>query len=497
MVRIAIGGLMHESNTFAGARTDRSAFEVGGLETGAGIFARWGSAHHEVAGFFDAAGAEGFEVVPTLMGWATPAGPVTRDGYRELTEALIRSIDGAGAVDAVVLALHGAMVADGEPDADGSILARVRELIGPRRTLVATLDYHANVSERMAGATDALVGYRTYPHIDQRARGRHAARLAHRAAAAGIRPVQALAQPPIMIPILVQETGREPMRSLIARLEALDGRPGVLDASLFAGFGYADVAATGASCVVVTDAEKGLAEELALGLADAVWACRRELTARPAAPTEAVAAALAVAAEPVVLVDLGDNIGGGSAADSTVLLHELIRQGATGSVVVLYDPGSVAACAEAGVGARVAIEAGGKVDRHAPPARLAGRVVTIHDGRYEEELPRHGGIRHNDQGLTAVIATDDANIVVLNSLRHPPFSLGQLTSLGLRPEQARILVVKAAVAYKAAYAPIAGRIIEVDTPGLTAANLARFQHRNVRRPILPLDPALAEEPSWR
>src|SRR5262249_18466011 len=166
------------------------------------------------------------------------------------------SIDRAGAVDAVVLALHGAMVAQGESDADGTILSRVRQRIGPKRTLVATLDYHGNVSERMAQATDALIGYRTYPHVDQRPRGRHAAGLALRAARGEIRLPQARAKPPILIPILAQETGRAPMSSLISRLETLDRRPGVLDASLFAGFAYADVAAAGASCVVVTDGEK-------------------------------------------------------------------------------------------------------------------------------------------------------------------------------------------------------------------------------------------------
>ena len=497
MIRIAIGGLMHESNTFAGAATDRSAFEVGGLETGDGIFARWGSAHHEVAGFFDTARADGFEVVPTLMGWATPAGPLTQECYRELTEALIDSIDQAGAVDAVVLALHGAMVAQGETDADGTILSRVRARIGPERTLVATLDYHGNVSDQMAEATDALIGYRTYPHVDQRPRGRHAAGLAMRAALGVVRLTQALARPPIMIPILAQETSRAPMSSLLSRLEFLDRRTGVLDASVFAGFAYADVAATGASCVVVTDGEKSLAEELVLELADEVWARRGELTASPLPPAAAVAAALSSTERPVVLVDLGDNIGGGSAADSTVLLHELIRQQATGSIVVLYDPEAVRACAAAGIDSRVTLQVGGKIDHHAPPVRVHGWVVMLHDGRYDEDLPRHGGIRHNDQGLTAVVKTDAAGIVVLNSLRHPPFSLGQLTSLGLDPERAGILVVKAAVAYKAAYAPIAKRIIEVDTPGLTAANPAGFAYRHVRRPIVPLDEELARKPSWR
>jgi microcystin degradation protein MlrC len=497
MLRIAIGGLMHESNTFAGAKTDRSAFESGGLESGDGIFARWGEAHHEVAGFFDTARSEGVEVVPTLMGWATPAGPLTTECYRELTDVLIRSIEQAGAVDAVVLALHGAMAADGEPDADGTILARVRERIGPRQTLVATLDYHGNLSERMVASTDAIVGYRTYPHIDQRARGRHAVSLALRACRGDVQLTQALARPPIMIPILAQETSRAPMDRLIQRLESLDRWPGVLDASLFAGFAYADVAAAGASCVVVTDGNKTLAEDLALTLADAVWADRLDLTANPLPPDSAVIAALASAATPVILVDLGDNIGGGSAADSTVLLHELIRHHATGFVVVLFDPAAALACAAMGAGHEITLEAGGKIDDHAPPVRLTGRVLTIHEGRYDEELPRHGGIRHNDQGLTAVVEVPGNNLVVLNSLRHPPFSLGQLTSLGLRPERARILVVKAAIAYKAAYGPIARTIIEVDTPGLTAANPCRFSYHNVRRPILPLDPELASNPSWR
>src|SRR6185312_12065441 len=182
MLRIAVGGLMHESNTFAASRTDVAAFESGGLETGEGIERRWGEAHHEVGGFLEGARAYGFEAVPTLMGWGTPAGPVTADAYAELLDRLIASIRAAGPVDAVLLALHGAMVAEGQSDADGATLSRVRELIGPDRPLIVSLDYHANVSNRMAEVSDALIAYRTYPHIDQRARGIDAARLAAMAA---------------------------------------------------------------------------------------------------------------------------------------------------------------------------------------------------------------------------------------------------------------------------------------------------------------------------
>src|SRR6516165_3936772 len=144
---------MHESNSFAASRTDVAAFEAGGLETGSAIFERWGEAHHEVGGFFEAARSLDFEPVPTLMGWATPAGPLTEAAYRELTERLLAAIAGAGPLDAVLLALHGAMVAEGELDADGALLERVRDLIGPGRPLIVTLDYHGNVSPRMVSAS--------------------------------------------------------------------------------------------------------------------------------------------------------------------------------------------------------------------------------------------------------------------------------------------------------------------------------------------------------
>jgi microcystin degradation protein MlrC len=488
MTRIAIGGLMHESNTFAPGRTGIADFRVGGLEVGDGIVARWGEAHHEVGGFLQAAKILEFEAVPTLMAWATPAGPLDAATYSELSDRLVKAIRDAGPVDAVLLALHGAMVAEETDDADGTTLARVREVIGPNRPLVVSLDYHANVSPLMARASDAIVAYRTYPHIDQRARGVRAAELAMLAVERRVRLTQALHKPPMLIHLLAQETEREPLASLMGDLDAFDLSPRFLDASVLAGFPYADTPSTGPSCVVVTLDDPALAEESASRLAERLWELRRDLTANPPGPAEAVAQALATNETPVVLVDLGDNIGGGSAADSTVLLHELMRQGANRSIVVLCDPDAVTECSRAGVGTEVSLDVGGKVDHNAPPMALTGRVRVLHDGRYIEDLPRHGGIRVNDQGLTAVVEDDRENSVVLTTLRHPPFSLGQLTSLGLRAEAARVVVVKAAVAYKAAYAPIAGTIVAVDTPGLTASNPSRYNYTRISRPILPLDP---------
>lgn len=494
MLRIAIAGLMHESNTFAASPTTLDSFLSGGLEQGEGIIRRWGEAHHEVGGFLSAARTLGFEPVPTLMGWATPSGPVTRDTYHALVERLLGEIDRAGPCEAVLLALHGAMVSEEEIRADARTAALVREKIGPDRPLVVTLDFHANLDPALAESADAILAYQTYPHVDQRSIGIEAAGLAVRAAQGSIRPVTAIANPPALIHLLAQATDREPMLELIAEAKTTARQPGMLSASVLAGFPYADVPYAGASCVAVADGDREMAVLQAARLGERLWSHRAALTSAPPGPVEAVALALKTTRTPAILVDIGDNIGGGSAADSTVLFHEWLRQGGIGGLVVLFDPEAARNCFEAGLGSQVNLEVGGKIDRNAPPLTISGAVVALHDGRYVEDQPRHGGIRSNDQGPTALVRLADDNLVAINSLRHPPFSLGQLTSLGIDPGGRRAIVVKAAVAYKAAYLPLDGTIIDVDTPGLTACNPARFTYRHVRRPILPLDSDFRWEP---
>jgi microcystin degradation protein MlrC len=279
MLRIAVGGLMHESNTFAASRTDLAAFEAGGLTMGDEIATQWSEAHHEVGGFFEAASELGFEIAPTMFGWAAPSGPLTSEAYGTLSDRLIGSLRDAGPVDAVLLAMHGAMVAEDQDDGDGAIHSRVRDLIGPDRPLVVTLDYHGNVSPRMVAASNALIAYRTYPHVDQRARGRKAAEIAWNAAGGRIKPTQALSKPPLLIDLPAQETTREPLRTLMAELEDLDRTRGLLDASILAGFPYADVATAGPSCVVVTDNSPALASQTAARLSERLWQVRRELIA--------------------------------------------------------------------------------------------------------------------------------------------------------------------------------------------------------------------------
>jgi microcystin degradation protein MlrC len=487
-MQIAIGGLMHESNTFAATPADRRRFEQGSLTFGPDILPVWRDAHHEFGGFIEGASRFGYNLVPTAMAWATPSGPVEDAVLDEIVERIVAECQ-SKELDGLLLALHGAMVTPRHPSGDTEFLRRVRSALGPHLPIIATLDFHANCSPAIAEYANALVGYQTYPHIDQRQRGLFAAELLSRTLRREIRPMTWIAKRPMIANILGQATDREPMRSLMSAARKSERRPGMLSVSVMGGFQYADVPDMGPSVIAVADGDRTVARDAAEEIADRMWAVRHDLYVPCVTPDAAVARAMKAARGPVVLVDLGDNIGGGSAGDATVLLAEILRQRATGAVVTLFAPGAVVECQRLGTGARFTGNVGGAVDRlHGDPVEVTGVVASLHDGTWVETEARHGGRRHNDQGPTAVLDLDGGNTLVLNSLQTPPFSLGQLTSVGIDPTRARIIVVKAAIAYRAAYAPIAAEIIDVDTPGVTAVNPARFTYRHIHRPMFPIDP---------
>ncbi|MCS6852059.1 MAG: M81 family metallopeptidase, partial [Gemmataceae bacterium] len=205
MPRIAIAGFMHESNSWNPLRTDRSAFASQSLLFGPALLPEWRDAHHEMGGFIEAAQEEGFEAVPLVMAWATPSGPVADAVVDEVTDYIIAKVRDQQP-DGLLLALHGAMVAESFPDADGEVLARLRRAFGPDFPVVVTFDLHGNLSERMVANCHAAVAYRTNPHVDQRECGRRAARLLVRLLEGKIRPVMALAKPPVIVNIMVQDT---------------------------------------------------------------------------------------------------------------------------------------------------------------------------------------------------------------------------------------------------------------------------------------------------
>lgn len=484
MYKLAIGGIMHESNTFSSAPTDFNAFS---RTIGADIFSVWKDTHHEIGGFIESTEQHDCIGIPTLMATATPAGPVTDDVFDRLTDILIRQLKTIPDLDGLLLALHGAMVVESYPDGDGEVLRRLRETFGQSLPIVVTLDHHANVSQQMVDKSTALVIYKTNPHIDQRQRGIQAGDLMMRILNEDVLPTQALVKPQMILNIRYQNTSAEPMFSILKSAKELESESHILVANVAAGYPYADVQEIGPSFVVVTDNDQKLAQSEAERLADMLWRVRDELSLNLPNAAAAVQRAIESKEHPVVLVEMGDNIGGGSPGDSTIVLAELIRQEASGFVVVLCDPECVQSCIKSGVGNEVSLMVGGKTDNlHGEPVTIQGKVRLIQDGHFIETEPRHGGQKYHNQGLTAVVAMRDS-LVVLTSKRQTPFSLQQLLSLGINPKGMRMIVVKAAIAYRAAYEPIAGKIIEVDTPGLTAVNPLHFKYENVRRPLFPLD----------
>lgn len=494
--RILVGSIMHESNSFNAEPTGLSEFRLRAGHDAQATLSDWATGNSEVAGFIEAGTQAGFDLIPTIYASATPKGPVTPEAFELLTARLIDSMRGAGKTDGILLALHGAMYTEAFPQADEEIVWRVRAAMGNDIPLVVTHDFHANISPAIVEMSDVLITYQQNPHIDTKQRGMRAASILARMLAGEVRPRQALVKPPLLWNIVHQNTSQEPLKSITAESIELENRPGILAASVAGGFQYNDVPHIGPSVIVVADKDQDVADREAQRLSGMMWERRAEIGLTLPDPASAVAAAIRSERFPIALFDVGDNVGGGSAADETALLDELIRQHAKGWVVVLNDPAAVASAKSAGISARFEMAVGGRAPSSVTkPVPIKGTVRSLHRGRFLETAVRHGGHRYWDMGHCAVIeeeysTSDDLNLLLLTSERSSPFSLHQLISCGIYPERQKILVVKGTVAPRAAYEPVAAKIQLVDTPGATSVNPQRFTFHRVRPGIAGLNAAL-------
>ena len=476
-MRIAIAGFSHESNSFYSQPTQLEDF--GGCE-GADVIGQYEGTFHEIAGYIAGAEQFGYELYPLLATSATPGGPVTADTYEHFVGRILSGLEAAPKLDGVLLALHGAMVAEGFPQADGETVRRVRALVGDL-PIAVTHDYHANVPPELVAAADSLIIYKTNPHIDQRERGLQAASILTRQIRGEVQPKMALVKPEVLFNIYFHNTSVAPMQPLMQAAIELESQAGILGCSIAGGYQYADVPYMGPSVVVIADGDEERAQREAERLGEQMWASRDQLKPAVPAPAEAVRLARASEETPVCLLDMGDNIGGGSSGDSTFVLEQLLAQEADGWVVSIWDVESAQACFAAGVGGQVQLRVGGKTDdMHGPTLEIAGRVRTLHDGSYEERERRHGGGRYFNQGPTAVVQVEQARskgLLLLNSERACPNSIHQITCAGIQPEHQRILVAKGAVAPRAAYEPVCGRLIEVASGGATAIDRPADEYR--------------------
>jgi microcystin degradation protein MlrC len=480
-MRIGIAGLWHETNTYAGRPADLAAFRAFELDRGWTIVERHRGTGTVIGGFLD--GLDGCEPVPLTVAGAWPCGPAPASTIERLLEDLDAALAAAGPLDGVLLDLHGAMVADGCEDPERAALALVRERVGDQPVAVV-LDLHGNPSTEAVALCDAVVGYDTYPHVDMRERGAEAAALL-RSALAGRTLRSLAAKVPLLSCPLAQATDAAPMATLLARARALAAEdPRLARISLLPGFPYSDVARAGFSVVVTADgAAQVRAAEVAMELADEVLERRGSFAVERPSPADAVARALNAEA-PVVIADVADNVGGGAPGDGTVLLAELLRQGATGAVVQIADAEVARRAVALGSGAALVADVGGKADgRHGAPVAVSGRIERVSDGQFTSSSTWMPG-RSFTLGATAVVAVDGVTVVITERAV-PPFHADPLLSLGVDPAAARIIVAKGAIGWRAAFGSLARTVIEADTPGICPIDVTTLERRTVPAAVDP------------
>jgi microcystin degradation protein MlrC len=445
-----------------------------------------------IEGFIQAVRSE-VELVPALWTSAEPGGYVTDEAFERIAARLCRGIEAAGALDGVYLDLHGAMVTRRHHDAEGELLARVRAVIGPKVPLVASLDFHANVSERMVGAADALTIYRTYPHIDMAETGARAARMLMQIAGGAI-VRKAFRQGHYLVPLHLGGTEFAPNRGLFRRLSELAPTGHSADVAL--GFPPSDVPDAGPSVVAYA-----ASVERAGNIADALV---RELESAESAyvnnvhtPEAAIARALANRSDrPVILADTQDNSGAGGTSDSVAPVIDLLRHGARGAVVaILTDPPFAAAAHACGVGRTFEAALGGRVGPVGPfnvgPLRGRFRVLALGDGRFVCTGPVSRGARMNlgRMALVAVLDAGGAEVnIVVSSVRSQPLDQAMLRHVGVEPAAQRILVLKSSVHFRADFDPLAAETLVVEWPGCNPCDPTRCVYTRLR-PNLRLAPS--------
>jgi len=498
MARIAIGGFQHETNTFAPSKADYAQFEAGGgwpgVKYGEPIFGALEGANIPAQGAVQALRAAGHSLVGTAWAAASPSAHVTREAFPRILGEMVARLKALLPVEGVYLDLHGAMVSEDYEDGEGEILRRVREVIGARVPLVASLDLHGNVTRAMVAQADALVGYRTYPHVDMADTGARAARLLDTMLQTGTRPAQAYAALDFLTGLPSQCSFIEPCRGIYAMLERLEHSSAAM-LSFMPGFPMADFEECGMTVFGYgADAAKVSAavEQLRGAVADA----EKDFALELHSPDEAVqrARARGEPGKPVVIADTQDNPGAGGNGDTTGMLAALVRQRATEATLgMLIDPESARRAHEAGQGATLAFALGGR-SRIPGDAPFSGEftVERLGDGQFTCTGPMFKGFRMT-LGPMALLRSKAAPgvRVVLASRKCQAADKEMFRHLGVEPARERMMVLKSSVHFRADFEPIAREVLVARSPGPALADPAQFPWKKLRKGLRlrPLGPA--------
>jgi microcystin degradation protein MlrC len=476
-MKLFLAGLLAECNSYAPMPTGLGAFEAEGIRRGPASGVDPGGYLDAIESVRRTAAAAGCTVEEGLFAAAQPLGPVDQRVYEALRDELLADLERACPVQAVVLMLHGAMTAEHCDDCEGELLQRVRRIVGPLAPIGVVLDLHCHFTERMRANASLLVAYKQYPHTDIAERAADTTRLTLAAAAGRIRPVTGVYDCRMAGS---WHTTREPMQGFVARMQAMEGRGGVLSVSLGHGFAFGDVPDAGTKLWVVTDGDLPLAERTAAELGRQLWDLRDAITT----PTLGLDAALDVivargpqSRAPVVIADMADNPGGGARGDSTFALERLVRRG-IGNVALggLWDMGAVQLCREAGVGATFALRIGGKCGpASGQPVDLRVTVRALADDHAQTAFGSRTPL-----GASAWVATAEGLDIVLISRCQQTIGCDLFTGLGIDLAAKRAVVVKSMQHFHAAFAPLASEVLYADSPGLLTSDIAAlpFRHRN-------------------
>ena len=494
--RVAVGGFLHETNTFAPTRAEYAAFVQGGgyvpLVCGAAMFEACKGINLGVSGAVAVGHEAGWDMQPLLWAGAIPSAHVTREAFERIADEMVTRLRAAGSLDGVFLDLHGAMVCEHLDDGEGELLARVRQVVGPSVPIACSLDLHGNITQRMVELADILVGFRTYPHVDMAETGRRAARLLMERMNRGRGFEKAFIRLPYLVPIPWQCTDLAPAATLYQLVAELE-QDTVLSTSLFMGFPAADFPECGPTVVAYAESQseaQAAAERIALQYErDEPGFVGRVFTAQ-----DGVAEAMRLCRQgtlgPVVLADTQDNPGAGGDSNTTGMLRALIECGVDDAAIgLIVDPQAAAQAHAAGQGAEVQLSLGGQSGVAGDsPFQGTFRVESLADGSLTANGPYFGGAQLalgpsaclRIAGVRVVVATHKVQLADREMFRF----------VGIVPEETPILVVKSSVHFRADFSPIAAHILVCIAPGPMAFDPADLPWRrlspNIR--LSPLGP---------